>query len=138
MCFLLRLPSQTRPLLLMVIALMLSGCGGDSSRDLSEADYDRAKAALEKALNAWKSGENPVNWIRKNVPVRFVDDAWRKGNILVEYEIIELRANVDNAPEAIVKLKLRSRDGKESEREALYGINLKLDHQIAIGRDPMY
>lgn len=135
-------PNESRPTgailtLLLMAAPFLSGCG-ENHHGLPEGDYNRAKEALAKALQAWKNGEKPTKWTKKNVPIRFVDDAWLRGSTLVEFEIVELRANVDKAPEAMVKLQLRSKKGEESEREALYGINLKLPNQIAIGRDPMH
>ena len=122
----------------VLIAVVLSASGCDSHGGLPEADYKRAKSALESALAAWQKGEPAKKWAVKNAKVRFLDDAWAQKQKLLEYEILEIRANKDKAPEAIVRLKTRSAKGVELEREALYGIDLRRSDQISIGRDPMY
>lgn len=123
-------------LIAAAFVLLLAGCGSD--RGLSQADYEKAKGALEKALAAWKNGESAAKWTAKKAAIRFVDDSWIKGGALEKYEIVKIRANVDGFPEAVVKLTVKSKTGSSNESEALYGINLKDAKQIAIGRDPMY
>jgi hypothetical protein len=122
----------------MLLALgLLAGCG-DSNGGLSKEDHDRAKESVEKALTAWKNGEPPTKWRAKDAPVRFVDDAWRKGQSLTEFEIVDVRANADRYPEVIVKLTIQTANGQKTESEALYNVNLTQANQVSIGRDPMY
>lgn len=124
---------------ILVVAALLSLVGCDTRGGLSQQDYDRAKDALDQALTAWQKGEPAKKWFATNASVRFVDDEWGKGNRLMKYEIVHIRANADGYPEAIVRLTIQQKKGNQQmEQEALYGINVKKANQVIIGRDPMY
>ncbi len=125
-------------LILIVMAGGMTGCSSPTG-GLPQQDYEKAKTALEKGLNAWKNGESYKKWFAPKAPIRFVDDGWKKGQRLLDYEIVQIRANTDGYPEAIVRLTLQSPKGNsQTTEEGLYGINVKEPNQVAIGRDPMY
>lgn len=130
------LSSAGKTLLMLVALGTLAGCGDSSG--LSEEDREKARQSVEKALTAWKDGEPPAKWRAKDAPIRFVDDAWRKGQTLVAFEIVEVRANVDRVPEVIARLTIKGRDGNQILSEALYNVDLNQPNQVSIGRDPMH
>ncbi len=123
----------------LLVALIL-GASGCSSTGLSDADYQRAKSSLEAALDAWKNGEDAKKWAAKDAKIRFVDDDWlRHKKRLVSYKIVQLKANTDGFPEAIVELTTAPQKGdKQMTVKGLYGINITDPNKVSIGRDPMY
>ncbi|MGF1581351.1 MAG: hypothetical protein ACFCD0_18665 [Gemmataceae bacterium] len=124
--------------LLVALVITITGCG--QSTGLSSEDYERAKTSLEAALDAWKKGEDAKKWYAKDAKIRFVDDDWiRHKKRLVDYKIVQIQANTDGYPEAIVELTtVQGKDKKETSVKGLYGINIKKPNQTSIGRDPMY
>ncbi len=86
-CF---LYSVRRSLKLAMMLGALSGCGQGNRSELDILpNTDKARAALEKALSAWKDGHQPGK-IQTNSPsIEVVDRVWRGGAKLASYEIAE-------------------------------------------------
>lgn len=68
--------------LLMVALAAIVGCGGRPSLDESTA-----RTSLETALADWKAGKRPEQLSEAVPPIIVVDDAWSKGDKLVNYTI---------------------------------------------------
>jgi hypothetical protein len=49
---------------------------------------DRARAALEASLNAWREGKRPGNIAGTDPPVQAVDNDWTNGRKLTAFEIL--------------------------------------------------
>lgn len=71
-------------------ALALSGCSGANRNELDVVPgADKARAALEKALTAWKNGE-PCGKIQAESPsIQVVDHVWQSGKKLSAFEILK-------------------------------------------------
>jgi hypothetical protein len=81
-------PIQTRrrPALgaALVILFVVPSCGGPNMNPPA----DRARAALEAALNAWREGKRPGNIEGTDPPVQAVDNDWTNGRKLTAFEIL--------------------------------------------------
>src|SRR5271166_3997344 len=106
------------PVLLAVIA----GCSG-CSQPAPEAPFDseRARTALIAALDAWQKGE-AKSLLKRNPPIRFVDDDLLSGLRLSEYEIEEPDLPVKLHQDVSVILELRDAQGERVRREARYQV----------------
>jgi hypothetical protein len=60
------------------------GCGG---AEPTVADPQRAKAALQTALDAWRQGETESSLQQASPAIHVNDPEWRAGKQLVEYRI---------------------------------------------------
>jgi hypothetical protein len=72
---------------LLVVVAALTGCGDSSTKHQPTAST--ARAALDSALTAWKSGEKPETLASKSPSVQAVDSHWRLGANLESYEILK-------------------------------------------------
>lgn len=100
--------------------LVLAGCGGPSTVPSGDA----ARAALEQALNAWKSGSSPGDLPGTTPPVQAVDSTWRAGRKLASFEIVREEPAEDER-RFVVR---RQIDSEKEPDEVLY---------IVFGRDPV-
>jgi hypothetical protein len=81
-----RLDSRERALPPLLIALLLlGGCGPGYDVQLSSG---AARAALEAALSAWKSGGSPGTIAGSDPPVEVVDSTWQAGTKLTSFEVL--------------------------------------------------
>jgi hypothetical protein len=75
-----------------VLGLLLVVCAGGGCAKPTYDKYipseDRAKQALETALNAWRDGKMPGAIEGGPMPVQAVDSTWRSGKQLQAYEIL--------------------------------------------------
>jgi hypothetical protein len=105
---------------LFVAALLLAaGCGKPLP---PAADAQRARAALETALQAWQKGEPPEALQRADPAIHVNDPAWRSGQRLVKYQIESEQAN-GLSWRCEVLLTLRKGNGAAREQRALYCID---------------
>jgi hypothetical protein len=71
--------------LLGIFSLMcLTGCNDATP---VAANPDRARVALETALEAWKKGDSHESLKTANPPIHVSDSEWHGGNTLVEFEL---------------------------------------------------
>jgi hypothetical protein len=107
---------------LPVLLAALTGCSG-SSQPSPEAPYDaeKARTALVAALDAWKKGE-AKSLMKRNPPIRFVDDDLLAGLRLSDYEIEEPDTPIRLHEDVEVILSLRDARGKSIRREARYQV----------------
>lgn len=71
--------------ILAAIALLLGTSCGESGTGIHADD---ARAALESALSAWKSGGKPGALASADPPILVVDSDWTNGRTLDEFRII--------------------------------------------------
>src|SRR5262245_13571606 len=109
---------------LVVLVLLLTGCGHQPSEKDSLPAEAQARAALDSALSAWQSGQPAGKIAGGSTSVEVADPEWKAGQKLVGYEI--LSADTGNGPPRFaVKLQLA---GASGEREVRY---------VVIGKDPL-
>jgi hypothetical protein len=104
---------------LLVIA---AGCwGGGEPAAETRYNPEQARIALIAALDAWKKGE-ARSLLRRNPPIRFVDDDLVEGLRLSEYEVEEPEGPTAPHQDVNVILSLRDTQGKVVRREARYQV----------------
>jgi hypothetical protein len=77
---------------LVLLACGLSALAGCSRQGAKVEDFtppsDKARQALEAALNHWKSGQPPGKVPNTSPTVEVTDSKWKGGQKLKEYEIL--------------------------------------------------
>lgn len=102
------------PALVLGLAMIL-GCGASH-----KVQPDVATSTLRSTLESWKNGQAPDD-LQKATPAIVVQDLdWTGGAKLVDFEILEGGKPVDANLYAQVKLKLRDKEGGESEKTVTY------------------
>jgi hypothetical protein len=72
-----------------LLTLVLCGCGGANRSELDILPgADKARAALEKALTAWKNGEKCGKVLGDSQSIEVVDKVWKSGGKLAAFEIL--------------------------------------------------
>jgi hypothetical protein len=67
-----------------MILLVAPSCGGPGMNPPA----DRARAALEASLTAWRDGKKPGNIAGTDPPVQAVDNDWTNGRKLADFEVL--------------------------------------------------
>jgi len=77
---------RTRAALGAALATLLvaASCGGPSMNPSA----DRARAALEASLNAWREGKRPGDLAGDDPPVQVADNEWTNGRKLAAFEVL--------------------------------------------------
>lgn len=78
-------------LALLVVAGTLSGGCGPKLPPV--ADPERAKQALQTALEAWKNGDTIESLTKQTPAIYFNEEVWQRGQSLLQYERQENRAS---------------------------------------------
>ncbi len=125
-------------MLLRIVTLMpvgilffaIAGCGENS---YSAEEIQRAKDALESALETWKKGEKATALQAKSI--EFSDPEWRSGSKLTDFKIDRVEGVKGENLRGWTHVSLVTRQGKKLERDFCFEIRLK--DKIVIGRDPM-
>jgi hypothetical protein len=68
----------------LALLLVVPSCGGPSMNPAA----DRARAALEASLSAWRDGKKPGNIAGTDPPVQAVDNDWSNGRKLTAFEVL--------------------------------------------------
>ena len=74
----------TLPVTFVAVLLVVPSCGGPNMNPAA----DRARAALEASLNAWREGKKPGQVEGADTPVQAVDNDWTNGRKLASYEVL--------------------------------------------------
>lgn len=87
-------------------ALLLIGLFGivGCSEDPPVADKDAARSLLSSCLDAWKSGASLESQRTESPPVFIVEDAWRAGTPLKDYQILDSPTVVGQTSRFVVDL----------------------------------
>src|SRR5438045_1704888 len=91
-----------------------AGCGGAAGKAAPRAELDRAQAALQAALDAWKKGGRPGAGI--------TDPDWAGGVRLVDYMIYNAEGRPGEDVRCGVALSLRDRQGKALTKDVVYSV----------------
>jgi hypothetical protein len=126
--------AQRRRLSLLLASLALAGLGCWGA-PRNEYDSQRAHAALEAALEAWKAGQLAALKSR-TPPIRFVDDDLSAGFKLQEYLLLEPLERILPLQGIPVTLTLQSRTGKPVTRRALYQVSFAAEATAVLRSDP--
>ncbi len=99
--------------------LCLPGC---SDAKPVVANPDRARVALETALEAWKKGAPHESLKAANPPIHVSDSEWHDGNKLVEYELRAERS-AGFGWRCEVQLTVEAKDGGTRKHLAMYRVD---------------
>src|SRR4051812_48747022 len=116
-------PHPRRPSWPLAAALLvaLAGCSGRKNEDFTPPAA-RARAALEKALEAWKEGRPPGVVPGADKPaVQVADSGRRSGEKLLGYEVVKEETAGPGHPSFTVRLKLAG--GTREARYVVFGID---------------
>jgi hypothetical protein len=83
----------------LTLLLLIPSCGGPSMNPKA----DRARAALEASLNAWREGKRPGNIAGTDPPVQAFDSDWTNGRKLASFEVVREQPS-DSDKRFVVKL----------------------------------
>ncbi len=121
-----------RPLLTLAALAIIAGRGSPPlDPTVNAADAGRHPGA---ALAAWKAGESHDALAGKTPPVIFAEPLWTDGARLFAYELGAVELNGRQA-RCTVKLSLKGKDGKTSERKT--GCQIDTTPQVVIVREGM-
>jgi len=101
------------------LLILVAGCG-KSLHD--PVDPDKASAVLQTALEAWKQGEAFGHLQQRTPPIYFNEPEWKAGKQLVSFAAGKVEP-MGRQARCLVKLSLRDRTGKTTEREISYQID---------------
>jgi hypothetical protein len=113
---------------LLASALLMGVCVGCSSKSYDKyyPSEDKARQALEAALNAWRDGKKPGPVEGAPVPVQVVDSEWLFGRKLQSYEILGEESN-DGPRVFSVRLTLQKPAGQQA-----------TVRYYVVGKDPLW
>jgi hypothetical protein len=106
--------------LLGLAAAAAAGCGGTATQSVPQGELDRAQAALQTALDAWKRDGRP-GAVQGRV-AGMADPDWAGGVRLVDYMIYNAEGRPGEAVRCGVALSLRDRQGKALTKDVVYSV----------------
>ena len=99
--------------------LCLAGCRGSAP---APASPDTARQALEQALSAWTQGSPVGDLEKQDPPIYFNEPEWKAGKKLVSFTPGKVEL-MGRQARCSVKLSLRDKDGRTTQREISYQID---------------
>jgi len=116
-------------LFIVLAPFLVIGCGRSLDAAVDPAEADKA---LQTALEAWKSGKSPQDLKKASPSIVMNEDDWRVGKRLLEFDMGK-GAVSGRQVRCRVRIKLRDKDDKTVDRDAVYIIDTI--PQIVIVRD---
>lgn len=107
--------------LLFLCLVCAAGCGTKATFDRYVPAEDKARAALEAALNSWQSGQAPGRLTATQPPVEIQDMKWKSGQKLGSFEILSHEPNQGGPQWFSVKLVLKKPAGEQVVRYCVLG-----------------
>lgn len=115
--------------------LAVAGCGSGPGPQSAE-ELASAQSAVKTSLDAWKAGHAAAKWEKESASVKFVDEEWRHGAVLLDYKLEKAEGLRGENTRCWTVLTIRDRKGRRSEKEAVYSV--KPGAPILVTRDPFY
>jgi hypothetical protein len=97
------------------------GCHRESTKAVSQVELDRAQAALQAALDAWKRGSSPGPIQRQVAAV--TDPDWAGGLRLENYMIYSADGTPGEQVRCGVALSLRDKQGQVVMKDVFYSLS---------------
>jgi hypothetical protein len=111
---------QHSSLFVLIVSAALHGCSGGESVDRYIPETQKARASLEAALDAWKSGAPKKTIDAQGYKIDVFDARWRDGAKLESFEIVSEEAGADR-PTYVVKTRIKGKD--EENKYLIIGID---------------
>jgi hypothetical protein len=104
-----------------VIVLLSAGC----TRKINNAPVaaDKAREALQTALESWKKGDKIDALQSANPPIHVIDVDWQSGAVLKDFKLVSDGEAKDAMLYCPVKLTVRDAGGKEVQYDVTYMIS---------------
>jgi hypothetical protein len=119
-------------LMMLALAGAAAGCGGRPAASVPQGDLDRAQAALQAALDAWKRGGQP-GAVRGSVAA-VTDPDWADGGRLLDYMIYNAEGRPGESIRCGAILSLRDKAGRTAKKDVVY--SLSGGDSFVIAREP--
>jgi hypothetical protein len=104
------------------LCALLTGCRGTRVASDYVPSQNKARTALETALEAWRSGKKMGLIADAKPAVQVMDSKWQAGQKLESFEILEAEAGT--GPQWFkVKLKMKAPAGEQQVRYVVAGID---------------
>jgi len=97
---------------LLVLPLLLAGCGGGHSMP-KVADEAAAVTALKTTLDKWKAGGTADSLSQENPAIHALDHDWEAGSKLVSYELQPAKPTIGVSARIPAVLEIQSAAGVE-------------------------
>ncbi len=104
--------------LVLILALVLSGCG----QTARTSDQDEGRKALETVLDAWKSGARPDAFAQQSPTIHASDGDWKSGLALQGYRASDEARLVGTDLNYAVDLELMTPRGQVVKKTAVYAV----------------
>lgn len=116
----------------LIPGLLLVAVLGCSDTKPTAADPERAKAALQTALDAWRNGEAESSLQQASPAIHVNDPEWRAGKKLIEYKI-EGEQSMGYSWRYDVVLTVQPEGGEPTRQLATYTVDT--DPELVVVRD---
>jgi hypothetical protein len=107
--------------LALVAAFTFGGCG--DAPKAPRVNSEAARAALQTALEAWKSGQTPAALKSGSPAITAQDMDWESGQKLLSFQVLSPGQDDDANLRIPVELTLEEQGGKEKRKKVSYVVS---------------
>jgi hypothetical protein len=100
---------------------LLAQLGCEGKRQPTDAAH--ARSTLQRALDAWQSGEQFDAFGQSSPPVSINEPLWEKGTRLTKYDLQSTEKSSGFDKQFSVKLSLEDGSGKKFQEDAVYNVS---------------
>lgn len=123
-----------RTTLPVVVALALTGCGGDPTLPMA-ATPESSRAALASGLDGWKQGRTFQEMADRTPPLYFRDDDLNRKSRLLDYQIEGDGRPLGTGYSYVVGLTLQDKDGTRPPAKKRVAYTVVTEPKTAISRE---
>ncbi len=105
----------------LLVFLVGAGCSAGPSN--APVVADKAREALRTALESWKKGDKVDNLQNGSTPIYVIDQEWKDGARLMDYQVTSDGEEKDAHLFAPVKLTVRQSGGRDVRKDVIYIIS---------------
>jgi hypothetical protein len=118
-------------LILLAVALGLTGCGDDPKPLPMAATPESSRTALVATLDGWKAGKTFKELTEASPPVQFLDDDLNRGTKLLDYKIEGEPRQNGTGYSYVVALTLQDSTGaKRAPKKVAYTVVTEPKHAV--------